>query len=598
MSRKPSYEELEQRVVELEKQLHTTEDHAALRKWMELFEKTFRSQTDAIFILDAGIPPKIVDCNPAAERIFGYSRKEMLNKTTEFLHVGRSAMRGFQKQLYPTISERGFFRLDDFMMKRKGREKFHSEHTVSPLNNETGERTGWVSVVRDVSRRKKAEEKSKKSEDRYRLVTERASDLISITTFSSEPSYVYINPSHEPVLGYKPEHLIGKCPFEFIHPEDGQKLISLLSTYLIAESDKALPKSDRGPAERFTYRLRDLWGNWHYMETTGDLLDGEHILFISRDITERQRLEKSLKESEERCRTLVEDMPSLVCRFLPDGTLTFTNSRYMEYFNKKAGTLIGENLFQFIPEEDCEGVRRHFMTLNAQHPMATYEHQVISPVGDLRWQQWTDRAILDDSGNVKEYQSVGLDVTDRKGSEDELRASEQKYKDLFNNALVGIYRSRISDGEVLDANYRLAKMFGYDDLDEFVDQYVFSEHYVDAGTRERLLEQLAVKGEVSDFEARFSRKDGKIIWVRFSARVFSEKGYLEGVSVDVTDEKETLLKLVDSETKYRLLVENANDAVFVVQGDKIEFPNPKAREMGRELGFDLDHFPFYDHIHP
>jgi PAS domain S-box-containing protein len=230
--------------------------------------------------------------------------------------------------------------------------------------------------------------------------------------------------------------------------------------------------------------------------------------------------------------------------------------------------------------------------------MATYEHQLISPLGDLRWQQWTARAILDDSGKVKEYQSVGLDVTDRKRAEDELRASEQKYKGLFNNALVGIYRSRISDGKVLDANYRLAKMFGYDDLDEFVDQYVFSEHYVDAGTRERLLEQSAVKGEVSDFEARFSRKDGKIIWVRFSARVFSEKGYLEGVSVDVTDEKETLLKLVDSETKYRLLVENANDAVFVVQGDKIEFPNPKAREMGRELGFDLDHFPFYDHIHP
>jgi two-component system cell cycle sensor histidine kinase/response regulator CckA len=598
MSMKPSYEELEQRVVELEEQLHTTGVNGALRKSMELFEKTFKSQIDAIFILDAGIPPKIIDCNPAAEKIFGYSRSEMLNQTTEFLHLSRGAMEEFQRRLYPKIIDQGFFRLDDFMMKRKDRARFHSEHTVLPLNDENGERTGWISVVRDVSRRKKAEEESKKSEARYRLVTERTSDLISITTFSSEPHYVYVNPAHESVLGYKPEHLIGKCPFDFIHPEDSEKLIPLLSSYFIAKSNNPLTKNREQPTERLTYRLRDLWGNWRDLETTGDILDGEHILFISRDITERQVLEKSLRESEERYRNLVEDMPSLVCRFLYDGTLTFVNRRYLEYFSMKPEGLIGQNFFRFIPEKEREGVRRRFMFLNKKHPMITYEHQVISPQGDLRWQQWTDRAIFDDSGNVREYQSVGLDVTDRRRAEDELRANEQKYRDLFNNALVGIYRSRITDGKVLDANYRMAKMFGYDNLDEFVDEYVFADHYVDVGTRENLMEQLIEKGEVSDFEARFSRRDGKIIWARFSARKFPEEGYLEGVSIDVTDEKEALSKLVDSETKYRLLVENANDAIFVVQGTKIEFPNPKAREMGQKLGFNLDRIPFYDYIHP
>jgi len=60
--------------------------------------------------------------------------------------------------------------------------------------------------------------------------------------------------------------------------------------------------------------------------------------------------------------------------------------------------------------------------------------------------------------------------------------------------------------------------------------------------------------EVSDFEARFSCKDGNIIWARFSARIFPEKGFVEGVAIDVTDEKEALAKLVDSETKYLFLV--------------------------------------------
>jgi PAS domain S-box-containing protein len=597
-SKKPSYEELEQRVAELENRMHLAGFDKKPRESRELFEKIFMSLRDAIFILDAGIPPKIIDCNPAAERIFGYSRKEMMNKTTEFLHLSQGAMQEFQRRLYSKILEQGFFRLDDFMMKRKDRGRFHSEHTVLPFNNERGERTGWISVVRDVSRRKKAEEESKRSEARYRLVTERTSDLISITTFCSEPHYVYINPAHEAILGYKPEHLIGKCPFEFIHPEDNSRLMPLLNSYFMARSNNTTGRNQGEPTERLTYRLRDLWGNWRDLETTGDILDGEHILFISRDITERQRLENSLRESEERYRTLVEDMPSLLCRFLPDGTLTFANSRYLEYFNKKSEDLIGQNFFQFVPEQDRESVKRHFMSLSERHPMVTYEHQVISPQGDLRWQQWTDRSIFDDSGQVKEYQSVGIDVTDRRRAEDELQASEQKYKDLFSNALVGIYRTRITDGKVLAANYPMAKMFGYDNLNDFVDGYIFSEHYVDVGTRENLLERLMEKGEAHDFEARFSRRDGEIIWGRFSARIFPEKGYLEGVVIDVTAEKNALSKLVDSETKYRLLVENANDAIFVVQGNKIEFPNPKAREMGQKMGFDLDRVSFVDYIHP
>jgi two-component system cell cycle sensor histidine kinase/response regulator CckA len=597
-SKKPSYEELEQRVAELENKMHPAGLDKKLRESRELFKKTFMSLRDAIFILDAGIPPKIVNCNSAAERIFGYSRREMLNITTEFLHLSQGAMQEFQRRLYPKILEQGFFVLDDFMMKRKDRTGFHSEHTVLPLNNERGERTGWISVVRDVSRRKKAEEESKRSEARYRLVTERTSDLISITTYFSEPRYVYINPAHEAILGYKPEHLIGKCPFEFIHPEDCKRLMPLLNSYFMAKSNNTIGRNQEEPTERLTYRLRDLRGNWRDLETTGDILDAEHILFISRDITERQRLENSLRESEERYRTLVEDMPSLVCRFLSDGTLTFANSRYLEYFNKKPEDLIGQNFFQFVPEQDREGVKRHFMSLSERNPMVTYEHQVISHQGDLRWQQWTDRSIFDDSGQVKEYQSVGIDVTDRRRAEDELQASEQKYKDLFSNALVGIYRTRITDGKVLAANYPMAKMFGYDNLNDFVDGYIFSEHYVDVGTRENLLERLMEKGEAHDFEARFSRRDGEIIWGRFSARIFPEKGYLEGVVIDVTAEKNALSKLVDSETKYRLLVENANDAIFVVQGNKIEFPNPKAREMGQKMGFDLDRVSFVDYIHP
>jgi PAS domain S-box-containing protein len=132
MRKKPSYNELEQRVAELEKQLHGRDVDAALRKSKELFEKTFRSQKDAIFILDSGTPPRIIDCNPAAEKVFGYSRQEMLGRTTAFLHTSEEGLQNFQEQLYPAIRELGFFHLNEFIMKRKDESAVPTEHTVVP----------------------------------------------------------------------------------------------------------------------------------------------------------------------------------------------------------------------------------------------------------------------------------------------------------------------------------------------------------------------------------------------------------------------------------------------------------------------------------
>ncbi len=140
---------------------------------------------------------------------------------------------------------------------------------------------------------------------------------------------------------------------------------------------------------------------------------------VNLKIKKQQQLStlEKLKISEERYRMMVEDMPALICRFLPTGILTFVNSSYCEYFKTEKETLEGNNLFQFIPETERKKVRDHFASLSSENPVATYEHQVISPNGDTKWQQWTNKAIFDDDGNIIEYQSIGQDITDRKDAE-------------------------------------------------------------------------------------------------------------------------------------------------------------------------------------
>ncbi|NBD36395.1 MAG: PAS domain S-box protein [Chloroflexi bacterium] len=126
-----------------------------LRESQKLLSKVFDSMLDAIFILN--LQAEIIDCNPAASEMFGYPCQELMGKTTALLHVDEASLATFRAHLYPAIEEHGYLLLSDFQMRRRDGTIFPTEHSVAPLM-EDGERTGWVSVVRDITTRKQAEE--------------------------------------------------------------------------------------------------------------------------------------------------------------------------------------------------------------------------------------------------------------------------------------------------------------------------------------------------------------------------------------------------------------------------------------------------------
>jgi PAS domain S-box-containing protein len=125
----------------------------------------------------------------------------------------------------------------------------------------------------------------------------------------------------------------------------------------------------------------------------------------------------ALLMSEERYRAIVEDQTELICRFLPDGTLTFVNEAYCRYFGKRRDELIGYSFMPMIPDDDKHLVETAFNTLDKSKPVVTYEHRVLLPDGRLRWQQWTDRLVFFDNGEILEYASVGRDITEKKEAE-------------------------------------------------------------------------------------------------------------------------------------------------------------------------------------
>jgi PAS domain S-box-containing protein len=157
-------------------------------------------------------------------------------------------------------------------------------------------------------------------------------------------------------------------------------------------------------------------------ERTAELKRTNQLL--QQEVAERERVAAQLRESEKRYRSVVESQTELICRWRPDGTLTFVNDAYCRSFGLSRKELIGHSFLTLIPQDERERVRQHIATLNGDNPVTTFENRVIARGGKTRWQRWANHVILDAKGRVNEIQSVGNDVTEQHHAEQEL----QKYR--------------------------------------------------------------------------------------------------------------------------------------------------------------------------
>jgi PAS domain S-box-containing protein len=166
------------------------------------------------------------------------------------------------------------------------------------------------------------------------------------------------------------------------------------------------------------------------------------------------------------------------------------------------------------------------------------------------------------------------DITERKRAKD-------TYRNIFLNSQIGLYRTDMRTGLILDANDAVARFIGYQDRASLLaEPFDIAERYADPDDREKMFSLLQADGEFQNYEARFRKNDGSIRWMRFSAKLVKEKGWIEGVSEDITDRKQAEEALRESELKYRSLVDQSLLGILIVQDGRVMYANDMITEKG------------------
>jgi PAS domain S-box-containing protein len=266
-----------------------------------------------------------------------------------------------------------------------------------------------------------------------------------------------------------------------------------------------------------------------------------HLIY--REMRQRQQTEIVLHQERDFTSAILDTTDALVVVLDAQGQIirfnqrceTITGYKFVEVKQKPFWTV-------FLDAEDAAIAQTAFTQLKTQGFPNNHENYWSTREGDRRLIAWSNTALLDSAENVEYIISTGIDITDRKQVEAELRKAEETYRSIFENAIEGIFQTTL-EGRFLDANPALAKLYGYNSPQELIATIndISRQLYVDSSQRDYLNNLVKNQIQVSDFECQVYRKDNSIIWISESVRAVRDSEgkicYYEGTATDISDRK-------------------------------------------------------------
>jgi len=325
----------------------------------------------------------------------------------------------------------------------------------------------------------------------------------------------------------------------------------------------------------------------------------EYCLGIGRDITERQRIEEALKASVEKYRAVVEDQVELICRFVPDGTITFANRAFCEFYGKTSGEIVGKSYLALIAEPQYPMFTASIEELLSDPGRVIFDIQTYHNGQGTRWMEQTLRALVSSNGQVEKFQVVLRDITDKRKAEQALRDSQEQYQLVFDRMQDGFAVFEIlyddndvaADARFLEINPAFEKIAGVTSND------VMGKTLWEVFPTMRLKsvdfwKELISKGKNVLIEQRYIMTLDK--YLRISGLSLKKGRYAVLVS-DITEQKKMMEKLIRADRLSSLgemaagLVHEINNPLTGVMGlahllsDKRDIPDSVREDAGMIL---------------
>lgn len=226
-------------------------------------------------------------------------------------------------------------------------------------------------------------------------------------------------------------------------------------------------------------------------------------------------------------RTVVEDLTELICRFLPDGTITYVNEVYCRFFGKGHDELIGGHWQPSAVADDLTLIETRLRLLSPKNPVVVIENRVHDGRGRVRWMEFVNRAFFDDLGHLQEMQSVGRDITERVLAEQRLQEGEQRWKFALESSGFGVWDWDLASNKVFrSSQFKMMLGFGANEWIPGSEQgWHLLVHPDDLqGTEQAVHDHLMRKTDDFVREFRMRCKDGSWKWVMGRGKVTIRDG--------------------------------------------------------------------------
>ena len=536
---------LRQRIAVLEtSEVKRNKAEESLRKSEEEFRNLMLTIPECVY---SALPDgEILYMAPSVTAIFGYSAEDFKKGKDLWIRlIHKDDKKGLLVKLEKLLKN-GVPYIHEFRMKRKDGKVIWIRDHANAILAEKGKPVKITGIIYDISERKRAEEELQESEEKYRLITENTSDFISTTTFSLNPIYTYVSPSHN-TFGYHPVDLLGKQCLDFIHPDDKTKLLPLIRRYINEDAEKRLNSKDADRFEKIEYRFKDKSGNWRHIETTANLIKDRLLLFVSKDITERRKAEEALCKKTydlgERFKELnclydiskcVED-PDISLEDVLQGIVDLIPTAWQYPDRTCACLLLGGQKFKTKNFKETRWRQAADIRVYGKR-IGELEIYFINKIPENE-----QHLLINDKKNLLKAISERLGkIIERKEAEKALKESEEKYRTSFENSrdAINIFSQ---NRKFLDVNRKLVQLSGYSKkrLLSMKLEDLYPE-VVNPATKERIETMLQGK-ELPVFETYLLTKKGKKIPVEAGVTAlrdcFAQKIVFQSNIRDITERK-------------------------------------------------------------